>query len=953
MKMLLITKGTGGDLYPFMELGKALKARGHQVTLLTHCYFEDGVRRSGIEFAAFDSPEESEQRVFHNPLVADPKKLLAMTRRDIQANFLRECELVRQECDSEGTVLIAQENSHLVAQTVSEKLRLPFVSFFLSPSSVSNLPFIAESYSLIAEDINRARAEINLAPVNNWEAWICRARLSVGMWPEWFAPYDSQRLQRISAVGFIRNPEIESGEIPSELRQILRGGEAPILVTHGTTIPHTPEFFVASIEASRLLGKRAVLVTPFESQVPARLPDGTKWFKYLPFGSAMPQMEAVIHHGGIGTSAQSLEAGIPQAVLAFGYDRPSNAARLQSMGVATHVPPIRWHAEKIALALDRLLKSPFVRERCRHFSLRFDETNSAVRACQLIEQFLRGRSRLNAASTSSRQEPQRNATEKRAEARGIQELIGKLSPEKRTLLATILKKQTESKTRKQTIPHRKDGGPAPLSFAQQRMWFLDRLTPRNPAYNLPFAARLKGQLSPEALAQSLTEVIRRHEVLRTNFEEIDRQPVQVILTFRPLRVPIVDLRGLPLQEREDQMQRLVRERGHRSFDLAQGPLLGANLIQLSDEEHVLSFAMHHIIGDGLSTDILVREMCALYEAFSSGRPSALSELPIQYADFAIWQREWLNGKTFEAQLSYWKKQLGGALPVLKLSSNKARLATRTPNGAAPWFQITKSLSQELKALSQQLDVTLFMTLLAVFKVMLTIYSGQEDVIVGTPIANRNRKEVEGLIGFFANSLVLRTNLSGDPCFRELLSQVKEVALAAYTHQDLPFEKLVEVLQPERDANQTPLFQVAFTLKSSTDTAPTLSGLQVSPVFSELETASFDLVLFVDDAERGLSGVFNYSTDLFDAATIAGMSRDFEVFLSIIAAEPDIKLSALKESLDEARRRLAVKKGKEFERLSLHKLRKSRRQAVTTSRLDQRTGPCLSGQSRSSRTTATS
>lgn len=927
MKMLLITKGTGGDLYPFLELGKTLKARGHQVTLLTSCYFADTVRRFGIEFGPFDSPEESEQRVFHNPLVTDPKLLLAMTRRDIQANLRKECELVQQECNSRDTVLIAQENSQLVAQTVSEKLRLPFVSFFLSPSSVSNLPFVAESYSLMADDINRERVKMDLAPIDDWVAWIRSRGLSAGVWPEWFAPYDSHWLQQVRPVGFIRNPEIERGDIPSELEEILRRDGPPILVTHGTTVPHTPKFFTASIDACRLLGKRVVLITPFDSQVPLQLREWAKWFKYVPFASAMPLMEAVIHHGGIGTSALSLEAGIPQAVLASGYDRPSNAARLRSLGVAAHVPPVRWHAQEIALTLDRLLKSPIVRERCRHFSRKHDQIKPAVAAAQLIEEFVSGKKAPDAASASAKQGAQaKTATSKTANIRGW---IESLSPQKKALLAARLKTKDQNEIKRQNIRPRSADAVTPLSFAQQRMWFLDRLTPGNSAYNLPFAARLKGRLNVEALRQSFDEVIRRHEVTRTHFAETGGRPVQVVLPFRHLNMRVVDLCHLPVREREAQMKRLVAESGCRSFDLAHGPLLAASLILLSDQESVLAFAMHHIIGDGVSMDILVGEVSALYDAFISGSPSPFSELPIQYADFAIWQREWLTGTTSETQLAYWKEQLAGPLPVLKLSGSKTRVATRTVEGAIRQFLISKALSERLNTLNQQWDVTLFMTLLTAFKVILSVYSGQEEIVVGTPIANRNRQEVEGLIGFFANSLVLRTNLSGDPGFRELLQRVKEIALAAYAHQDVPFEKLVEVLQPERRPNETPLFQIAFTLKSRTNSDPSLSGLHISPVFFEINTASFDLVLAVEDSARGLGGAFIYSTDLFDAEIIARMSRDFEFLLSVVAADPDIKLSAIKERLLEANRQQAVEKWRELTESNRHKLRNSRRQQPIT------------------------
>jgi amino acid adenylation domain-containing protein len=445
----------------------------------------------------------------------------------------------------------------------------------------------------------------------------------------------------------------------------------------------------------------------------------------------------------------------------------------------------------------------------------------------------------------------------------------------------------------------------PLSFAQQRLWFLDQLEPGNPFYNVYRAVLVKGSLNTAALKQSFNEIVRRHEVLRTSFVKASEQPVQVIAPALEVTLPIVDLTNLPKIKREAEVRRLARLKARHSFDLTQAPLLEATLLQLEEEKYVLLFVMHHIVGDGWSAGVLVREVAALYESFCTGKPSPLPELPVQYADFAVWQRQWLQEEVLKSQMAYWKQQLSGSLPVLDLPTDRPRPAVQSFNGKTQSWQLSRELSQALKAISQREGVTLFMTLLAAFKTLLYRYTGQEDVLVGSPIANRNRREIEELIGFFVNTLVLRTDLSGNPSFRELLFRVSEVTLGAYTHQDLPFEQLVEELQPERDLSRTPLFQVMFVLQNAPTEDLKLPGLSLEPMEVESETARFDLTLTLTDTKQGLVGALEHKTDLFDATTITRMLGHFQTLLEGIVANPDQRLADLPVLTETERQRLLV------------------------------------------------
>jgi hypothetical protein len=429
-----------------------------------------------------------------------------------------------------------------------------------------------------------------------------------------------------------------------------------------------------------------------------------------------------------------------------------------------------------------------------------------------------------------------------------------LSPAKQALLEKRLRGELSGSAERQVIPRRSDQVPAPLSFAQQRLWFLDRLMPGNTFYNENTTLRLSFPLNVAALEQSVNEIVRRHEALRTIFKAVDGQPVQIIAPTLTLPLPVIDLRELPETKRETEVLRLAADEAQRLFDLAQGPLIRTTLLKLREQDYVFLLTMHHIVSDGWSMSVFFRELSVLYTAFCLGKSSPLPELSIQYADFAVWQRQWLQGERLETQLAYWRKQLAD-LPLLQLPTDRPRPAVQSFRGARQLMAIPEPLYVALQALSQQEGVTLFMTLLAAFQTLLHRYTGQEDIVVGTPIANRNRAEIEGLIGFFVNFLVLRTDFSGNPSFREVLRLVREVSLGAYAHQELPFEKLVEELHPARDMSRNPLFQVTFQLFSATTSTEEVPEQILRSLEVQIENAKFDLRFDLWNSPEGLSGQF--------------------------------------------------------------------------------------------------
>jgi amino acid adenylation domain-containing protein len=514
--------------------------------------------------------------------------------------------------------------------------------------------------------------------------------------------------------------------------------------------------------------------------------------------------------------------------------------------------------------------------------------------------------------------------ERGASVETLEDQLRHLSPDRRLLVELWLRQKQAAANEPALptlIPRRPPAATAPLSFAQQRLWFLDQLEPGQALYNMPRALRLEGPLDLAALSYSLTALVARHETLRTHFVSADGLPLQVIAPASALLLPLLDLQSLPAAKRAVQQHRLATAEVQRPFDLTQGPLLRVWVLRLAAEEHLLLLTLHHIVADHWSLDVLVRELSVLYRARLAGQVAALPELPIQYADYALWQRGRLSGVVLESQLVYWRQQLAG-LPQLALPTDRPPPARPSGQGATVPLQLPLPLSQALLALSRKEGVTLFMTLLAAFQTLLMRYSGQEDIAAGTPIAGRTRAETEGLIGFFVNTLVLRTDLSGQPSFVRLLARVREVTLQAYAHQELPFELLVAELQPERDLRHNPLFQVMLALQNVPLTSVSVEGLTLTPLALESETAKFDLTLTLTETEQGLRGRLEYRTDLFDAPTIARLACHFQTLLEGVVADPDHSIATL-PLLTEAERSelLAAARGQvaTYPALSLHAL----------------------------------
>jgi len=476
--------------------------------------------------------------------------------------------------------------------------------------------------------------------------------------------------------------------------------------------------------------------------------------------------------------------------------------------------------------------------------------------------------------------------------------IAALPLEKRELFEAMLLEKGVDLSEIMIVPQKRDGNRFPLSFSQQRLWFLDQLQPDTSLYNITSVLRLRGNLQISALEYSFNELVRRHEVLRTTFARDGESPVQVVHLHQPISINLLEFSGTPEKAITDHIHKQALQESARPFNLAKGPLLRLTLLQFSESDHVLILTLHHIVSDNWSTGLLVAEIMQLYEAYLEHRAPDLPELSVQYADFSAWQRKWLQGKTLDKQVAYWKNRLQNIPAILEFPLDHPRPAYQTSNGDSITFQLSADTRRALVELSRQQEVTLFMTLLAIFEVLLYRYSGQTDICVGSPIANRNRVETEFLIGFYVNTLVFRSDFSGNPSFSTLLKQVKEDALGAFAHQDLPFETLVEALQPERNMSHSPLFQIMFVLNNAPIKKLQLPELEISLIEIENKTTKYDLILNITESYDILRGKLEYNTDLFNSDTMRRFVEHYQILIQSVLDHPQMSVGELPLLTDE-------------------------------------------------------
>ena len=903
-QIIITTIGSSGSIFPFVRVGSELIRRRHQVTLISNCKYERIAREGGLEFRALDTQEECEQFISDTILLNGPEGFAKMYKRYFLPNVIKEVRIIQELIVAGDTILVARSQPSIAALLAAEKFELPLVSSFLAPSFVSTIPLFEQLFnSLFLEEINQIRRELGMSEQDSWRYWMNPVQYSLGLWPEW---YGADEAEGLSLAGFVFSDKQKSSGLPDAIQEFLTRHPNPVLITGGTGTFVDASFYQVAVEGCNRIGVPAIVVTQDGELISRNLSPRVIWARFVPFEDITPHLGAAIHHGGIGTAAEMLAAAVPQLIMGVGADRPDNAARLKKLGVAEYLPQNQWHPGQVEESLRRLL-SDEVRSHALAGAGRI-EHNGTEKAASLIERFLLGEEKHSANGGARQVFTRYVGSQGNPKGRNLKQFkacFEGLSTAKRSLLETRLRaiRAKNGEDRIVKLPREKENSYFPLSFGQQRLWFLDQLMPGSSAYNIASAVRIRGELAVEVLERAVEELVRRHEVLRTTIEVREGKAVQVIHSGCGVKVAVMSLEGQERGEQEMRLKEMGLREGQEPFDLERGPLIRVKLVKIGAQEHVLFLTMHHIVSDGWSMGVLVRELGQLYEAFLKGEASPLKALPVQYADYAVWQRGWLQGEVLAEQMGYWREQLRGIPEIMELPTDRPRPAVQRQVGAVEGMAVDWGTLEGLKALSQREGATLFMVLMAAFKVLLYRYSGQRDIVVGTPIANRKRGELEGLIGFFVNTLALRTDLSGDPTFQELLKREREVALGAYGHQDIPFEQLVAELRPERNLGHSPIFQVMLALQNAPEGAVEIGGLEFEAMGVEQRSAKFDLTMVLIESAQGMSGVLEYNTDLFDRGTMERMARHWERLLEGVVKEAGMRIGELEILSKEERRQI--------------------------------------------------
>ena len=812
--------------------------------------FEERARDNGIEFVRIGPaiPLEKIRSIISAQM--ENQKPAEQVRHFLEAALpvLPDmCQTLREICQN-ADVLIGSPYQ-LACQMVHETTAIPYVSLHLSQfadlgghemrevsASLINPYRIREGLPALDDPLGSDGNSDQLAIYAVSRHFLQRPE----RWPDHY-----------KVVGFFFHDE-KDWQPERGLEEFFSSGERPVIVSFGSVVHSDPAAITGLIlGAARQVGCRMVIQRGWGGLGTEALPASVYITGFAPHAWLFPRAALIVHHGGAGTTASTLRSGVPAVVVPHTLDQPIWAEFARAKGCVRNVIPFpHLNAGRLAAAIRSSLASPHLYQVAAAFGEEIRTETGVQTARKLIEELV-----------ANHQRPVK--------------VFGEKEP------ATTEKTQWP---RLSLVPHQE----IPLSYAQQRLWFADQLEQGSTAYNMPFLWRFEGEMHPSALRQAINEVVKRHEILRTTFPVRDGRPVQKIAPEMELVLEEIDLQNLPPEDREDEVRRIAGQEAMWQFDLAQGPLWRMKWLRLDANTHALLGNLHHIVCDGWSQGIMSQEISLLYEAYVKGHTLILPQLSTQYANYAIWQRERFSGEAIEDQLAYWRKQVAG-LSVLELPIDYPRPAIKSHRGGSAKHCLSSELTEKLKALGRREGATLFMVMLAAFQILLSKYAGQEDVSVGTPIAGRTTKQLEGLIGCFINMLTLRTNLREAPSFREVIRRARQVALEAYQHQDVPFEKIVQELHTERDVSRTPLFQAMLAFQGSQIIRPQLHGLRFTSTVELIQSAPFELTLEVIEEHVTHCRLW-YARDLYTPETASRILHHLNRILESMVTTPELRIT---------------------------------------------------------------
>lgn len=840
MRVVLPVRGSTGDLRPSLAVGVAMRQRGHEVVVVSHLNYQATVEQAGLDFRALDDAGESEAFEAAASLLQEARGGAEFWRSHVVPGLKRETGILLELCRSAPSLLLLQPVYDMAGRFAAELLDLPTSWLFISPAMLNGLPMRVGLVEELKPQLNQVRGALELPPIRDVPSWLGYAPENVGLWPEWFAP----ELQRpdVTPVGF---PPVSAGPPGPTSRVLISGSTGRFL---------SGSLFEVAAAACARLRLPALVMSSFPDLLPVELPPDVEVTGFQPHHLVMPQASAVIHHGGIGTTLSAIAHGRPQLILAAGADRPDNGLRIQNLELGRCLLSSRWTRSDVAAALHDVLSSPIVSKKTAEYQHRLLQGGNQKLMVELLER---------AARTPWK--PDQKA------AVGL----AALSPERRKLAEKLLRQ------RRQQAPTPSPEGPQPATPAQQRIWLAQQLDPNSSAFHKVHALRLRGPLDQARLEQALQAVLQRHQVLRTNLRWVEKDLLEVPGGGSEPWIH-TDLCSLEPTLHWEQIQRFGQDLVARPYDLARGPLLRSHLVRLAEHEHFLLVGLHAAVSDAASTEVLWRDLGGYYE-----RP----ETAIETVSYGGYARTLQASLQVDQLVAWWRNQLAG------LVESEPPLARPRPErlssaGAGYLLTLPKATLSPLESLARSQGVTLFVLLLAAFQALLQRYTDELDVVVGTRAAGRDQPQTLPLIGPLANTLVLRTRADGDPTFLEWIQRVAVMWRETQAHQALPFQTLVEALQPSRQANRHPFFSVLFYLQGQPLESFSWGDLEARQVLLKRGTAGDDLALSCRVVNEQLRCMFEYRCDLYSEETIQTLGQDWTCLLEAVCLDPQTPLSRL-------------------------------------------------------------
>ncbi|MFC6021359.1 condensation domain-containing protein [Plantactinospora solaniradicis] len=885
---LTSTFGTHGDVLPFIRIGQALRARGHEVVLHTHEYYGSTVRAAGLEFVPVDTESGyartllEARRLLLNVL-ADVDHLADYYRRNgLWEQVRREYEsmaAVVRERDPAQVVTVSRHTSGLSVLMLREAYGVPAAWVALAPTQLMAMPLTERLFPrTLAASANQVRAAVGMPPVEDWAPWLSSADLELGLWPDWFDGAGDRAPARTALPGFVLHDDAETGELPAEVAELVADdvppARRPVLLTGGSGQLLHHEWYRLAAEACARAGRPGILVCRHRDLVPDVLPEGVQWQPSLPFRTLIPKVAAVVHHGGVLTSARAIASGVPQVVLAHGVDRPDNAVRLRRLGLGEWLPAARWTTETIAALLRRVLDDPGYAARNRARSPLVDSGAAVEAACDRLEGLL-GTTPQPVAGTRTREYT-------------VRDRIAQLSPEQRALLVKRLRPVPR--------PPRSAGEEVyDCSYHQRRSWLTAQVDTDGASAHVATVIRLRGPLDTEALAAAVAEVVARHDGLRTVPVTGGEEPRQRVVggLSAPLRVETsVGFESSAVGGSRtsgpdsDGPARWVERLRAEPFDLVRGPLVRAALLRVGPDEHLFLLAGHHFVLDAASLGIVSAEVAAAYGTRVGATGPALEAHPVQYPDVATYQRRRLAGGGLERTLAYWRSALDGVGPPVALPLPApvahAQGVAEAVRMLSPEFVDRLTASAGVSG-----RLTLAPVLLTSYQLLLGRYTGRTDVPVGVFVGGRTEPGTERVVGDFTNIVVVRADLAGEPPFPAAVRRVTDAFAGALTHQDAPFEAVVAALAPPRVAGGPPLVRFGFNMQDYRLHEIAWAGLSATVLPVPAGHSYLDLTLIVLPTDTGqIKVVFEYPADRFAADAVDALATAFHELLRLLAAEPD-------------------------------------------------------------------